>query len=355
MGEMKVFIRRHFSNLFLMSEMLDKLINYSFLYDCSKLTLNKIKSKRNPAIRYMSNLGENVLTLYNELKDGTYKLKPFRNFIVYDPKERHIRSLAICDRVLQRALYELILPVFEKKFIYDTYACLKGRGGEKARIRLSYFINKFNKNKNAYYLKLDVSKYFYSIDTHLLYEIYLKPNLPEDIIYYLKMFVEDNKTGVPIGDLMCQLYANTYLSRIDHFIKNKLKCKYYIRYMDDMVLLSDNKEELKEWKILIESELNKLKLKLNPKSHINKVANGLPFTGYNFYYDCIYAKQKKVRRMKNQIYRFKAGKIKPLKLKDGISSRRGTYLHAANRYIYQDCLKKSCELLNTDLMKLGVK
>jgi len=318
----------------------DILFDYSFIFDSSCDALDKIKNKRNPALKFLAKQDENVLKLYRELRNHTYLLSPYRYFTVYDPKERHIRSLAVRDRVIQRELYNLILPIFKKYLINDTYACLSNKGGDKARIKLSYFINKYNKNKNGWYLKLDIKKYFYSIDTKILYDIYLKPNLPEWIIPYLQLFVDYDVIGVPIGDLLCQVYANLYLSKFDQYAKTVLGIKHYVRYMDDIVILCDSKEQLEEWKILLENYLTEnLHLILNPKSHINRISNGIPFIGYNFYYDKIFAKSKKVKRMRNAIYLYDEGKLSLDKLIKGIESRKGVYLHAANKYEYIKCYK----------------
>lgn len=314
------------------------LFEYELLYDSALDALNKIKNKRNPAIKFLAHIDDNIIKLQDEVLNHSYILSPFRYFTVYDPKERHIRSLAIRDRVVQRMIYNLILPVFEPFFIKDTYACLKNKGGDKARVRLSYFINKYSENENGWYLKLDIKKYFYSIDTQILYDLYLKPNLPEWIISYLELFVPYGQVGVPIGDLLCQVYANLYLSKFDHYCKTVLGIKHYVRYMDDIVILADNKRDLIIYYKLAKDYLeNLLHLTLNPKSHINKISNGIPFIGYNFHYDCIYAKVKKVKRMKNAIYGYNEGKVGIDKLNAGINSRKGVYLHAANKYDFKMC------------------
>jgi len=172
--------------------------------------------------------------------------------VVNDSKKRVIRAAPFKDRITHHALCNIIEPIFEKSFIYDSYACRENKGSHKAIKRLRSFIKSIkdtNGCKNyekIYYLQCDIVKYFDSIDKDILLELIKKRIKDKEVLYLIKIILNSYEKGLPIGNLTSQLFANIYLNEFDFYVKNVLKCKYYIRYMDDFILLDVDKQQLRE-------------------------------------------------------------------------------------------------------------
>ncbi|MEK6951448.1 MAG: reverse transcriptase/maturase family protein, partial [Nanoarchaeota archaeon] len=250
-------------------------------------------------IEFSKNKTNNLLQLKNELETFTYKPSPLKRFIIRDPKTRTIHASAFRDRVVYHAVVNILEPIFEKIFIYDSYASRKNKGTHKAIIRFDEFKRKISKNgkliKNAknnnivqgYVLKADITHYFQTVDHEILLSIIKEKIKDENIIWLIKQILNNFDTeikgrGMPLGNLTSQFFANVYLNKLDYFVKHKLKAKYYIRYVDDFVILHHNKETLEEYKLSIDKFLREnLKLELHPdKSKIIPLKNGINFLGY---------------------------------------------------------------------------
>jgi retron-type reverse transcriptase len=237
--------------------------------------------------------------LRSELLLHSYKPKPLVNFVIRDPKTRKISKSDFRDRVIHHALCNLIEPIFDKYFIYDSYANRKNKGTLKAIDRFDYFKRKVSKNNTikCYILKADIKKYFDNVDHEILIKI-LKRNIKDEkLIWLTKQIMKNFKTktngkGIPLGNYTSQFFANVYLNDLDYFVKHKLKVKYYIRYVDDFVILHKNKKSLEKYKNKIDLFLKNLKLELHPdKSNINPLRNGIIFLGYR-----IFGKYKLLRK-----------------------------------------------------------
>lgn len=248
----------------------DKLKFSKMLKAYERASKNKHKCKE--VITYELDLASNIIDTLKQLYAGVYKVGNYRQFRIYEPKERIIQSLPFRDRIVQQwYVEEFIKPIFVPKFIKDTYACLENRGVHKAVKKLNKYMYEYNKiNRDFYVLKCDVSKFFYSINKQRLYEIvnrYVKDKafmkLTKDLIYH-----DRNEVGIPIGNYTSQYFANIYLNELDHFVKEKLKIKYYVRYMDDFVLLLEDRNQcrviLEEIKEFLDKNLG---LKLNKKTN----------------------------------------------------------------------------------------
>ena len=230
-----------------------------------------------------------LVNLILEIKNGTYKLGKYRVFKVYEPKERVIKALPFRDRVVhQWYVHEFLLPYVVPKFIYDSYACLYGKGTHAAVRRLEKFMKECRrKYGNFYIVKMDIKKFFYTINPYILYFI-LKRYIKDKALLKLTellIFDDVDKRGIPIGNYTSQYFANIYLNELDYFVKHKLKIKYYIRYMDDFVLLVKDKEEAKYVKNKITMFLKeKLDLEVNYKSRYYPSDMGVNFCGYRVFY-----------------------------------------------------------------------
>jgi retron-type reverse transcriptase len=247
------------------------------------------KSKRKDVLEFEINLMDNVFSLHRDLKNKTYKHGEYEAFNISDPKPRNIHKAMVRDRLLHHAVYRKLYFFFDKKFITDSYSCRKRKGTHRAINRFREYERKGSKNhtKTVWVLKCDISKFFASIDHKILIEI-LKENIEdEDIIWLLSQIIESfNSTrkgvGLPLGNLTSQLLVNIYMNKFDQFMKHKIKVKYYIRYADDFVVLSQNREYLKN--ILLEMKeflQNELKLEMHPnKVSIKTFSSGVDYLGW---------------------------------------------------------------------------
>jgi len=288
---------------------------YSFnnlLYAHSKA--RKGKSKKEYVKKFEGKLLENLLRLKEELKTNKYKPKALENFIIRDPKTRKISKSDFKDRIVHHALCNIIEPIFDKTFIYDSYANRNGKGTLKAIKRFDYFKRKVSNNNTrpCYVLKEDIRHYFDNVGHEVLMNIINKRIKDKYTIYLIKGIIsnytskEKNK-GMPLGNLTSQFFANVYLNELDQFVKHKLKAQYYIRYVDDFVILSHIKEELEYHKKRIDIFLkNNLHLELHPdKSKIININKGVCFLGFRiFSYHKLLKKSnlKKSKRKLNFLY-----------------------------------------------------
>lgn len=217
--------------------------------------------------------------LHNELTNNIYKPKPYKEFIIYEPKERSIMAPAFRDVVVQHAFYALIYPIFDQSFIYDNYGCRIGKGNHAAADRAHKFLRSCDPEE--YFLQLDIRKFYYNINRDILRKLLEKKIKETKTIELLMDFANTNKPlGVPIGNLLSQLYAQIYLNPLDHFIKRELKIKKYVRYVDDFLLFGYSKEECHELKSKIEIFLKtELNLELS-KFIIAKTKRGINFVGF---------------------------------------------------------------------------
>ena len=255
---------------------------------------------------YEKNLYENLKTLQTHLINQTVSLGNYRFFKIYDPKERLICAAPFEERVLHHAIINITGPVFERLQIYDSYACRKGKGTNAALLRALYFTKQY-----PYFLKLDMKKYFDSIShsklTALLATKFKDKALLNLFDKLLASYCVTEGRGLPIGNLTSQYFANFYLGFFDHYAKEKMQVKGYVRYMDDVLLFADTMQEIKDMlhtaKRFLEEELL-LTLK---EETIGKTGSGVPFLGFLLKPQGIYLSQKKKKRLKKRIkqYRYK--------------------------------------------------
>ncbi len=235
------------------------------------------------------NLAENLISLHNDLKARIYKHSTYESFSIFEPKKRDIHKATVKDRILHRAIYRILYPFFDRKFIFDSYSCRINKGTYKAINRFYDFGKKasYKYTKTVWVLKGDIRKCFASIDQKILFEI-LKKNIKDiDVLLLLKTIIKSFSSGViykglPLGNLTSQLFINVYLNEFDQFVKHKLKAKYYIRYADDFVFFSQDKEDLEKIVPMINNFLSeRLKLTMHPnKVYTKTLASGVDFLGW---------------------------------------------------------------------------
>jgi len=271
------------------------------------------RGKRNTgsALAFEQNLERNLWKLHQELIDGSYEPGRSKCFVIDRPKHREVWAAELRDRIVHHLLYNQIGPPFERSFIADSCACIKGRGTLYAARRLEAKVRSITQNwsRPAHYLKCDHANFFVSIDKQRLRalllakihepfwrwltELVLMHDPREDFIYlgnpgmmdrvppHKRLLEQPTHLGLPIGNLSSQFFANVYLNDLDQFIKHELRCRYYIRYVDDFVLLHESPQWLNEAHGAIEAFLPvRLGLHLNPKKTIlQPIARGIDFVG----------------------------------------------------------------------------
>ena len=267
---------------------IEEIFTFKNLYEAYK-GCRKSKQHKGEVVRFEANLSLNITELMNDLISKKYKLGKYRIFLIYEPKKRVIEALPFKDRVVIKCFCDVILrDKIEKKLIYDNAACRIDKGTTFAIKRLEKFLKdeyRKEKNNNIYYLKCDITKYFPSIDHEILLNLLKKIGFSDDEMWMIEKLVKEQPNeaniGLPLGNQSSQWFALLYLNVIDRFVKEVLKIKGYIRYMDDMILIHRDKKYLQYCLKEIENKCtNDLKLSLNQKTQIGIVKNGIDFLGY---------------------------------------------------------------------------
>ncbi|MBN1479308.1 group II intron reverse transcriptase domain-containing protein [candidate division KSB1 bacterium] len=311
------------------------------------------------------NLEKELSDLREALVQQTYTPGPYTEFYIYEPKKRKISAAPYRDRVVHHALYNVIEPIFENIFIYDSYANRKGKGTHKAILRYQEFCR-----KNRYVLKCDIQKYFPSIDFDILKtEIRRKiscqktlwlidtiidhSNAQDDMFVYFPgddLFTPwERRRGLPIGNLTSQFFANIYLNSFDHFIKETLHCKYYLRYVDDFALFHNDKTALHRIKrdSIDFLETYRVKLHVN-KTRIYRCDEGLCFLGHRVFPDFRLLKKDNVIRFRRKLKRlqeeYACGVIGPENVQ---SSVQGWIGHAS----FSDTYRLRCKIFSEFVLK----
>ncbi|MFA4942684.1 MAG: RNA-directed DNA polymerase [Patescibacteria group bacterium] len=378
--------------------MSDKLLTDLFqaYYDARLYKRNTIS-----ALNFEINLEHNLIELCQELKNGTYKISPSLAFIIFDPVQREIIASPFRDRVVHHLVFNYINPTLEKLFINDSYSCRYGKGTSYGINRISHFIrsSSHNYHQDSYILKLDISGYFMSINQEKLYVRVKKyllrngDNYPFDLKLILALlkkiifhdYVKDciirggnanwqklprNKSlfftppgfGLPIGNLTSQLFSNVYLNDFDHFIKRTLKFKYYGRYVDDFIIVDNNKERLRAAMVIIAGYLAaNLDLRLHPKKiYLQHYTKGVNFLGAIIKPQRIYIRN----RTKNNFCRaiakindvFRSAEIdrsKLLKILASVNSYLGMMGQYQTYYLRQMILTSKLDLIFWKFFKLA--
>jgi hypothetical protein len=296
------------------------------LEDLFKAYFDARRNKRNTinALKFELNLEENIFSLFEDIISGKYVLKPSICFVVNKPVKREIFAADFRDRVVHHLVYNYISPIFERKMINDTYSCRKGKGVHYGIKRAEHFIRSCSSNyhKNCYILKIDIKSYFMSMNKELLFNLTIfeiekerkkqgknlnfsfllikellriiifadptnrciikgKKNDWDDLPKGKSLFFSKKGYGLPIGNLTSQLFGNVYLNKLDHFIKNELRIKYYGRYVDDILIVNENRDHLKKVIFKIKEYLfHQCFLILHPKKiYLQEFSKGAIYLG----------------------------------------------------------------------------
>ncbi|SBS29129.1 Group II intron-encoded protein LtrA [Marinomonas spartinae] len=306
----------------------------SAAYSC-----RKNKSKAPSCLRYFDNLEENIIQMQNELIWKTYKTDRYRHFWVFEPKRRKISAPSFRDRVFQRAIYNIIMPIIDRRFIDDSYACRKNKGTHAGVDRAQQFVRQVEQQHGvAYALKADVSKYFSSIRHDTLKRLLRHHIQCEQTLELIDYVIDSGPcespgVGILPGSILNQIAANVYLHELDRYAKHTLRAQRYMRYIDDFIVVHHNKEYLHLALRKIEMFLERqLALTLNNKTQIFPVSkqNGrsLDYLGYHIYSHTKRLRKSSVKRIKTKIRKHAKGKITDDDMRKMAASWHGHAKHA---------------------------
>ncbi len=331
------------------------MVTYQQLYRCYLACRHNKRNTLNQ-LAFEANAESNLLRLEEELNSRTYHPGQSICFVVQQPKLREIFAADFRDRVVHHVLIEHLNTLCEPRFIYDSYACRVGKGTHLAVKRLQGFARSVTLNGKctAYYMQLDIRSFFTEINKDILRQIVRKHSDDEHMLWLADVIIGNDCTqncqitrggdlldripphktlfkaaknkGLPIGNLTSQFFANLYLNELDQFVKRRLKCRWYVRYMDDLVILSENEQQLRDWMGEIELFLkDRLDLILHPtKRIIRPVTNGIDFVGYIVRPFYILVRRRVIGNLKWKIWNQQVDK-------QVWSSYKGHFKHAQSR------------------------
>ena len=304
----------------------DEIISLENILEAWKEFING-KRRRKDVQEFQLNLMDNILNLHEDLRDYTYVHGNYQSFNINDPKPRNIHKASVRDRLLHHAIYRILYPFFDKTFISDSFSRRVNKGTHRALNRFRYFFRKVSKNnkKTCWILKCDIKKFFENIDHKILLNILKKYINDSDVIWLLERiifsFSKEPSRGLPLGNLTSQLFVNIYMNEFDQFVKHGFRIKYYIRYADDFVILSQDKAWLEETLPKIGDFLTeRLKLELHPdKVSIKTISSGVDFMGWVHF--------PKHRILRASTRRRMMGRLKINKSKETLNSYLGLLKH----------------------------
>lgn len=311
---------------------------YSFenLYK-AHLKARRSKQCSKEVIDFESDLGPTLARLAESIKNGSYALHGYYFFEVFEPKKRLIHALHYQDRVVQHCLCdEIVGPSLEPKLIFDNAACRIGKGSSFVNKRITLFLSDYYKKHGCqgYFLRCDIRKFFDSIDHQILKkklsEVFHDVNTYQFLMDIIDSYEVTSGKGIPMGNQTSQWFAIYFLDELDRFIKEKLRIKYYVRYMDDMLIIAQDKNELKVILSLLRVFLRiNLKLSFNDKTQIYPLRNGTDFLGFHFYLTetgkvirkvMLKSKKNMRRAMKNFATKYSQGLVDFETIRQSISS-----------------------------------
>ena len=332
-------MRRH-KNLY------KEIASFSNLLKAARLA-QRGKRYKTPTAHFNYYLENELWRLHEELATKKYKPGKYHHFTIYEPKQRVISAAPYRDRVVHHALHNVLEPIFDPTFIYDSYATRKGKGTHAALDRFQSF-----SRRCSYALKCDIQKYFPSIDRQILISLIKRKIACDDTLWLMGRILEFHDgpevadRGIPIGNLTSQFFANIYLNGLDHFIKQDLVCSHYLRYMDDYVIFDNDKDRLWYLKQLITDYVEKLSLRLHSdKCCVYKTSAGVPFFGMIIFPERRRLKRQNVIRFKRRLRKFQReyenGDVSWAHINQSIQSWIGHALHAETARLRGDILSNT--------------
>lgn len=305
----------------------------------------KGKNSRKDVQEFEWKLEQNIFSLYRDLQSHQYNHGAYTAFSICDPKQRKIHKASVRDRVLHHAVFKILNPIFEPTFIAHSFSCREGKGTHKAVDALERWLRKTSRNytTQCFALKCDIQQFFASVDHAVLRSILAKVIKDEDMLWLLKEIIgsfhtlgypDEERKGIPIGNLTSQLFANIYMNELDQFMKQQLRVKQYIRYTDDFVIVDSDKSKLENLLYPINEFLKEqLHLSLHPRKIIlRKFGQGIDFLGYVIlpHHRTLRTRTKRrmFRKLQNRTRSYKTGAGSEAAVEASLQSYLGVLSHA---------------------------
>ena len=315
----------------------EKLCSYTLLkYSYGKM-LEGRRKYRKEAILFDMAREKNLIALWRDLKNETYRHGDYIRFDVTRPKARRVFAPRLRDKIVQYAVHTILWSVYCHIFISDTYACLIDRGAHRAVERVQHYIRKCQwQHGNCWIVKADIKKYFYTVDHDVLKKVYRKQIKDEKFLRLLDMIVDsspEGDVGIPLGNVTSQDFAGIYLNELDQYVKRYLSVKYYVRYMDDFIIMVPTKEEAQRRLEQVTSFIqDRLRLQLNTKTRIFPAEQGVNAYGFKIHATHTQvrsgSKADMKRRIKAMDRKYKAGEITFKPIQHSVNSWLGHARHS---------------------------
>lgn len=318
-----------------MSELKDYVMTYHNLFEAyrkSRLGDGKFKSS---AARFHSNMVWELKRLWDELESGTYRPLGYESFKVLEPKERVIHAPYYRDKIVQHMVNNILAPLFKQFYIKDSYACIEGKGNLKAvrKLQANYRAAHQRWNGQVYLVKADVKKFFYSIDRSILKDIIAKYIYCPWTLALVYTIIDSSLDflGLPLGNLTSQLFSNILMNELDQYAVRELGAQYYLRYADDLFMLTNDREHAH---YLLDQIKHNTTQRLNLTMHEGKsgvkrlTTNGLDGLGFKIYLNRIYVLSQNKRKIKHRLNRLQLEGLSDMALKDIEQSVNGWLTHS---------------------------
>jgi len=314
------------------SNLYSRICEFDNLYLADRIA-QKGKSKQPDVKRHNLNADSNIFQLHNLLVNKEYKTSQYLTFPIHEPKERIIFRLPYYpDRIVHHAIMNVLEPIFTSMFTADSYSCIKGKGIHAMSRGIKRALK--DKQNTQYYLKLDIKKFYPSVDHEILKALLRRKFKDNDLLSLLDSII-DSAPGLPIGNYLSQYFANFYLTYFDHWLKEVKGVRYYFRYADDMVIFAPNKPDLHKLRVDISEYLkNELNLVVKGNYRVSPLddKNGLDVCGYVFY-----RHYTLMRKRNKQSFARAVAKCKPLQT---INSHLGWAKHCNSKHLTKKLLNK---------------
>ncbi|MBD3842548.1 MAG: group II intron reverse transcriptase domain-containing protein [Campylobacterales bacterium] len=292
-----------------MGKVFEKIITIENALNAFKI-IRRGHSENYSMLKFESNLMGNISKILESVKNDSYSVKGYRTLVVREPKERNIYAPYIEDRLVQQMIYSIIEPYLDKKMDEYSCACRVGKGVDYARKKCQ---RNMRQKDSIWYVKLDIDKYFASIDHEVLRLIIRKHVKDKQVVSLLDKFIGNGfgNKGIPIGNLLSQLFANLYLNELDLFVRHQTDSIHYVRYMDDFICFTKTRTEAVEIKNKILTFVNSvLKLNIdNRKVKIQKVKYGITFLGHKIEPKKCFLSRTKTKKVRKNIKQFIRSKM----------------------------------------------
>jgi retron-type reverse transcriptase len=322
-------------------DLFDKIVAIDNLH-MAYVSASRGKHWQNTVMNFEKNIDINLLEIQKSLINKTFTTSGYTNKTIYEPKERIIYKLPFApDRIVQHALMNIIEPIWNNLMISDSYSCRKGKGIHAGSRKTMDYIRKVG--KNGYCLKMDIRKFYPSVDHDVMYDIVRRKIKCKNTLWLLHdiIYSFDGGKNIPIGNYTSQWLGNLYMNELDQFVKHEHRVKYYIRYCDDFILLHRDKHYLKDMQAIITNFVaDKLGMSLS-KSDVFPISQGIDFLGYRHFHDRILLRKSTAKRIKRRIEslpgRLKHGEITLDQYRSSIASTLG-WLKWANSHNFRNNL-----------------